>query len=94
MTLTRIDAASLHEQTTTNLCVWCLMNLALGIACPVCGHESANILEFVKDDFGLLIAHRLRCARCETVYLDTRESAGPEEGLSLELVLAEPITRS
>ncbi len=65
------------------------MNLAVGIACPVCGHESANVLEFVKDEFGLLIAHRLRCLRCETVYLDTRESAGPEEDLNLELVLDE-----
>ncbi len=83
-----------HEQTTTNREARCVMNLAVGIPCPGCGHDVANLLEFVKDDSQVLVAHRLQCVRCETVYLEAREPADYEEDFRLELVLDEAITRS
>jgi hypothetical protein len=70
------------------------MNLAVGILCPVCGHDVANLVEFVKDDSQILVAHRLQCVRCETVYLEAREPADYEEDFSLEWLLDETTKRS
>ncbi len=81
-----------HEQKTRNRGVGCVMNLAVGIPCPVCGHDVADLLEFVKDDSQVLVAHRLQCVRCEAVYLEGREPA--EEDSRWELVLDEAIRRS
>ena len=78
-----------YEQTTTNRSLECPMSLAVGIPCPVCGYDEANVLEFLKDEFGVLIAHRLQCLRCETVHLDAREPARLEEDLNLESLLDE-----
>jgi rubredoxin len=69
------------------------MNLAIGFCCPECGHDTANILELVMDEFHVLTGHRLQCTRCETVYMETRDSTGEEE-LDLELVFDDAIGRS
>jgi uncharacterized Zn finger protein len=69
------------------------MNLAVGIPCPRCSHDVANLLEFVKDDSQVLVANRLQCLRCETVYLEAREQTDHEQDLHLELVLGEAIGR-
>lgn len=74
--------------------MWCVMNLAVGIPCPRCGHEVANLLEFVKDDSQVLVANRLQCVRCETVYLEAREPTHHEEDFRLVWVLDGAIGRT
>jgi uncharacterized Zn finger protein len=63
------------------------MNLAIGFPCPECGHETANIVEFVKDEIQILSGFRLHCLLCETVYVETRMSTAQDEDLRSELIL-------
>jgi hypothetical protein len=62
------------------------MNLAVGFSCPSCGHDVADVLEFVKDEFQFLTSNRLCCVRCDTVYIETREPKREVEDLALELL--------
>ncbi len=69
------------------------MNLAVGFICPGCGHDTANLLELVMDEFYVLTGHRLQCVRCETVYLEKMDSCEEEDSWDLELELDEAIVR-
>lgn len=61
------------------------MNLAVGFPCPSCGHDVADVLEFVRDEFQFLTSNRLCCVRCDTVYIETRQSNHEVGDLGLEL---------
>jgi predicted RNA-binding Zn-ribbon protein involved in translation (DUF1610 family) len=44
------------------------MNLAVGFVCPGCGQVQADLLEIERDQNADLLAFRLHCSCCETVF--------------------------
>jgi uncharacterized Zn finger protein len=65
------------------------MNLAVGFLCHWCGHETANLLELVKDKSHNVIGHLLQCVSCESVYAEMTDCQ--EESLGLESLLEEAV---
>ena len=48
------------------------MNLAVGFACPTCGHEEANLLGIERNQDAEVVGFRLGCTSCESVYRESR----------------------
>jgi uncharacterized Zn finger protein len=53
------------------------MNVAVGFACPGCGQVQADLLEIERDQNADLLAFRLHCACCETVFRELMQVDAP-----------------
>jgi uncharacterized Zn finger protein len=53
------------------------MNLAFGFTCPGCGQSEAKLLEIERDQNADLLAFRLHCRCCETVFRELMQVDEP-----------------